>query len=171
MARRARTEAVGATDASDPDRLLDALLDALAEVDAGDAPARATSLRIPEPVHRAVQLATELGMDGSMTAATTAALLDRVEAFARQRALALHLAAHPEDEPALADVAARRVSGTGHPAVRRPDLVVRVADAVARRDPTWAREGRVDATIDRVLDLVELIDDVERSAVGSSGSA
>ena len=76
-------------------------------------------------------------------------------------AFVLHLATHPEDEPALADVTVRRVSGTAHPATRRPDLVARVAAVVVAGDPTWAREGRVDATVERVLDLVELLEDVE----------
>lgn len=156
---------------SDRGEALDALLAALAEAEDGVAPARATSLRLPEPVHRAVQLATDLGLDTSMTAVTTAALLARVSAFARAEAFVQHLAAHPEDEPVLADVAVRRVSGTTHPATRRPDLVARAATAVLARDPTWAREGRVDATVERVLDLVELLEDVDVASDGGRDSA
>ena len=140
---------------TDPEDL-DRLLDALDEAERGTTVPRPTSLRLPEAVHRAALLATELGMDASLTSATSAALLERVRAFARGAAIAQHLARFPSDEPALADVALRRVSGTEHAAVERPGLVRAVADVIAAADPDWARSGRVDATVDRVLDGVEL---------------
>ena len=138
---------------------VDRLLAALSDADAADGTAstRATSLRLPEAVHRAAMLATELGMDPSLTVATTEALLDRVRRFARATALAQHLADFPDDEPQLADVALRRASGTEHPAATRPELVRAVAELVAESDPTWARAGRIDATVDRVLDGVDLM--------------
>lgn len=135
----------------------DRLLVALAEAEHGDETTRATSLRLPEAVHRAAMLATELGMDPSLTAATSDALLGRVRRFARSRALADHLAAFPSDEPGLADVALRRASGSEHPATTNPSLVRAVAAIVAAEDPTWARSGRIDATVDRVLDGVGLL--------------
>ena len=55
--------------------------------------AKATSVRIPEALHRAVLVATDLGMDESFTAATVRALSDRLQAFARQRAIAEHFEA------------------------------------------------------------------------------
>ena len=73
---------------------------------------------------------------------------------ARSHALAQHLADLPADEPELAAVALRRASGTEHPAARRPDLVRAVAEVIAQDDPSWARSGRIDATVDRLLDLV-----------------
>lgn len=108
---------------------------------------KATSLRLPVPVHRATAIATQLGMDDSFTAATTAALLDRLHGFLRQRALADHLARFPEDVPALAAVVARRVSGTDHPAAHHPDLAARLAAAYERRDPTGASAGRAVANV------------------------
>jgi hypothetical protein len=137
------------------DRLLSALADAGTEE--GSTPPRATSLRLPEAVHRAAMLATELGMDPSLTAATTEALLDRVRRFARGQALAQHLAAFPADEPDLAAVALRRTSGTDHPAASHHDLTRAVARVVAEHDPAWARTGRVDATVGRVLETVDLL--------------
>ena len=121
---------------------------------------RATSLRLPARLHRAAVVATELGMDPSLTAATASALEHRVRGFLRQRALAEHVAAFPEDAPSLASVASRRVAGTDHPGVVRDDLLRRVADAVEAREPDWLLSGRTDSTVDRVLDTVELLVDV-----------
>lgn len=150
------TAPTGPTGLTALDRLLSTLSDA--ETDgAAPTPSRATSLRLPEAVHRAAMLATELGMDPSLTAATTEALLDRVRRFARGQALAQHLSDFPADEPDLADVALLRASGTEHPAATRHDLTRAVARVVATHDPAWARTGRVDATVDRVLDAVDLL--------------
>lgn len=136
---------------------IDRLLAALAAADEGSTSPRATSLRLPEAVHRAAMLATELGMDASLTAATTEALLERIRRFVRTLALAQHLADFPADEPELAAVALRRASGTEHPAATRPGLVRAVAEVIAQDDPSWARSGRIDATVDRVLDGVALM--------------
>ncbi len=103
-----------------PSGLLDRLVTVLTLAERGEGATRATSLRLPDAVHEAAMLATELGMDPSLTAATSGALLDRVRRFVRTEALAGHLAAFPSDEPALADVALRRASGTEHPAASRP---------------------------------------------------
>ena len=148
--------ATGPTGPTALDRLLSTLSDV--ETDgAAPTPSRATSLRLPEAVHRAAMLATELGMDPSLTAATTEALLDRVRRFARGQALAQHLAGFPADEPDLADVALLRASGTEHPAATHHDLTRAGAQVVATRDPSWARAGRIDATVDRVLEAVDLL--------------
>lgn len=147
-----------------------ATLDELIEVlhGAGEdlGPVRATSVRLPERVHRAVVLASELGMDASFTAATVNGLLDRVHAFVRQQALADHLARHPEDQPSLAAVVLRRVDGSDHPAVDRPEFVRRTADRVEARWPDWAMSGRVDEAVERVLEHVELLVD----GVATTGS-
>lgn len=152
-----RAVADASTVRPEPDRPIDRLLAALSEAETGGSEPRPTSLRLPEAVHRAAMIATELGMDASLTAATTEALLDRVRRFARGQAIAAHLADFPADEPDLADVALRRVSATEHPAATRPDLVRAVAGVVAADDPSWARSGRVDAAVERVLDGVELV--------------
>lgn len=135
------------------------LAEHVADLGEGDS-TRATSLRLPARLHRAVVVATELGMDPSLTAATARALEDRVRGFLRQRALAEHVAAFPEDAPSLASVARRRVAGTDHPGGVRDDLLRRVADAVEAREPDWLLSGRTDATVDRVLDTVELLVEV-----------
>lgn len=144
---------------------LDELVELLYGGDA-EGTTRSTSLRLPERVHRAASVATELGMDESLTAATTHALLDRILGFVRQRALAEHLSNFPEDVPSLASVAARRVSGSDHAAVDHPGLVREVADWYERHHPEWATSGRVDEAVDRVLDHVEML----ASGVGSDRS-
>lgn len=137
-----------------------ATLSDLAGIVAGlgvDDTTRATSLRLPAGLHRAAVVATELGMDPSLTAATASALEERVRGFLRQRALAEHVTAFPDDAPSLASVAARRVAGTDHPGAARAELLCRVADAVEAREPDWLLAGRTDVTVDRVLEAVELV--------------
>jgi hypothetical protein len=134
---------------------LDDLAEALAEHDRG-AQARATSIRMSSALHRATAIAVELGMDASFSAATTHALAERTRSFLRQQAMAAHIARHPEDRPTLAAVASRRLSGTGHPAEARPELVARVAAHVEQREPRWL-ETALDATVDLVIDHVELL--------------
>lgn len=132
------------------------LLEALAAA-GEDAEAKATSLRLPAALHRAVLLATELGMDESLTAATTRALRDRLHSFVRQEAIAEHFRTYPADVPTLAAVAHRRVRGSAHPGASRPDLIDDAAAWVANRRPGWALTGRVDETVDEVLDSVEML--------------
>jgi hypothetical protein len=135
---------------------MEELLEALAATEeAGEL--RATSVRIPEALHRAVLLATELGMDESFTAATSRALSDRLHAFVRQQAIAEHFRAFPADLPRLAAVAHRRVRGSGHPGATRPDLVDEAAAWVEKRRPDWAVTGTVDETVDEVLGYVEML--------------
>ena len=129
---------------------------------------QATSVRLPVALHRAVHLATQLGMDESFTAATSRALLDRLATFARERALAAHFAAFPADRPSLAAVVHRRVRGTDHAATRHPELVDDAAAWVERTHPDWSRTGVVDATVDRVLDHLEMLEhhrDLPRRAI------
>lgn len=135
--------------------LLD-LLASLEELDrAGEV--KATSVRMPEALHHAVAIATELGMAESFTAATNEALASRVRAFARQRALADHLGRFPSDQPDLEAVVLRRVSGTDHPAALYEQLTVAAAQRYTQRHPDWASSGEVDRAVDRVLKLVELL--------------
>jgi hypothetical protein len=120
-------------------------------------PVKATSIRIPEDVHRLVELAAQAGMDKSFTAAVVNSLLGRVRDFARQQALANHFRRFPTDIPDLAAVAKRRASGSAHPAVERPDLIDEAAKRVEHHSPNWAVRGDIDGTIDRVLDFAELL--------------
>ena len=144
---------------------LDDLFDALHGLEHGEErEVKATSLRLPEHLHQAVLVATELGMDESFTAATSAALVTRLRAFAREQALAGHLTVFPDDHPALDAVVLRRVSGTDHPAAAAPDLVTPVARWYERRHPEWAVSGRIDEAVDLVLDHVELLSEVAPAA-------
>jgi hypothetical protein len=134
-------------------RELLATLDALDH--AGDV--KATSVRMPEALHHAVAIATELGMAESFTAATNDALTSRVRAFARQQALAAHLGRFPHDRPELEAVVRRRVSGTSHPAAVHEQLTIAAAQRYEQRHPDWAVSGEVDHAVDQVLELVEML--------------
>lgn len=135
---------------------LDDLFEALAELGSSQGETKATSVRQPAALHRAAQVATELGMDESFTAAANRALEERIRAFARQRALAAHFERFPEDRPRLAEVALRRVAGTGHPAEHHPEVLEAVADWVEGREPDWVLVA-ADDTVDQVLRHVEMI--------------
>ncbi len=132
------------------------LLTCLDELDSSRV-VKATSVRMPEALHHAVAIATELGMAASFTEATNEALTSRVRAFARQQALAVHLARFPADQPELEAVVRRRVSGTEHPAARHEQLTTAVAQRYARGHPDWAVSGAVDHAVDQVLELVEIL--------------
>lgn len=138
------------------ERFPSSLIDALAVADEGGE-SRATSLRIPASLHRAVVLATELGMDESFTAATSRALTDRLRDFVRREALAEHFHQFPSDVPTLAAVAHRRVRGSDHPAASRPELIDQVAAWIAGQRPEWARTGAVDETVDEVLSSIAML--------------
>jgi hypothetical protein len=89
--------------------------------------------------------------------ATNEALASRVRAFARQQALATHLGRYPHDQPELAAVVRRRVSGTDHPAALHEQLTVTVAQRYEQRHPDWAVSGEADHAVDQVLELVEML--------------
>jgi len=135
---------------------LEQLVDALTAAEEMEG-SKATSVRLPEALHRAVVLATELGMDESFTAATSRALRERVGDFVRRRALAEHFSRFPADLPRLAAVAKRRVQGSDHPGVSRPELIDEAAAWVEQRRPEWALAGAVDDTVDDVLGYVEML--------------
>ena len=118
---------------------------------------KSISIRLPEALHRAVVLATELGMDESFTAATSRALRERVGAFVRRQALAQHFSKVPGDVPRLVEVAKRRVQGSDHPGVSHPELIEETASWVEQRNPAWALTGAVDGTVDEVLGYVEML--------------
>ena len=135
---------------------LEELLEALAAAEEQEG-SRATSVRLPEALHRAVMLATELGMDESFTAATSRALRNRLGEFVRQQTLAEHFSKFPADVPRLADVAKRRVQGSEHPGTSHPELVDEAAGWLEQRRPEWALSGAVDDTVDEVLSYVEML--------------
>lgn len=144
------------------------LLTALSELDRDDArDIKATSVRMPDALHRSVAVATELGMAESFTAATNDALAWRVRAFARQKVLAEHLARFPHDQPELDAVVRRRVSGTDHPATRHEQLTIDAARRYAQRHPDWAVSGEVDQAVEQVLELVELLDAMSAPAASA----
>ena len=136
---------------------LEALSDAMDEHDSGGAATRPTSLRISAPLLRAAMLAAEIGMDKNLTAATEAALHERITSFIRHRGLAEHFTEFPEDLPTLAGVAKGRIRGTGHEAEQHPDVIDRVAAHVEQQVPRWAFDGSLDATVERVLDITEAV--------------
>src|SRR5579862_2594651 len=119
---------------------LEELIDVLSATEDADG-SKATSVRLPEALHRAVLLATELGMDESFTAATSRALRERLDDFVRRQALAEHFSQFPADLPRLADVVRRRVQGSAHPGVSRPELIDDAAAWVEQRRPEWAVSG------------------------------
>ena len=121
---------------------------------------RATSVRLPEPVLRATAMAVEMGMDESMTAAMSQALLDRVMSFARGRGFAEHFVAYPDDVPRLVDVVARRLEGSGHVGEEHPDVVERLAAHFEREHPDWATSGALDLTVDMVIAAVEALETI-----------
>lgn len=135
----------------------DELVNLLPELRNPTQESRKTSLRLPADLHRALQIATELGMDDSLTAATTQALIDRVDEFVRREALARHYERFPEDIPELAGVAKHRVRMTDHPAVDHPKLVDEVAAWVEREQPDWPTSRDEYDPVDRVLDYVEVL--------------
>ncbi len=137
-------------------RTFDELLEAVAAVDQTTG-SKATSVRLPEALHRAVVLATELGMDESFTAATTQALSDRLHDFVRRTALAEHFRQFPADRPPLGVIARRRVHRSDHPAASHPELVDEAAAWVESRRPDWAVIGAVDEAVDEVLRFVEMV--------------
>ncbi len=131
------------------------LFEALGNLES-DGRLQATSLRLPKALHDALSIATELGMDSSVSAATREALIGRIRGFARQAAFNAHFAAFPGDTPRLAEVVKRRASGTDHPAARELGLVDEVAAEMERREPNWALTA-LDDTVDDVLAYVELL--------------
>lgn len=135
---------------------LDELFDALADLATTPGETKATSMRQPEGLRRAVHLAVDLGMDESVTVATNHALEQRIRAFARQRALSDHLHRFPEDRPSLSSVARRRVLGSGHPAEARPELIDEIAAWLELHEPDWLLT-RADETVDKVLEITEMI--------------
>ena len=136
------------------EELLD-LMDELVEKQRDEV--KPTSMRLPGTLQRAAALAVELGMDESITAAMSNALLERVRAFARREALAGHFATFPSDVPNLGDVVARRVDGLDHPAVDRPDLVELAVANVESHSSAWVARGSVDDAVDLVLVIVEVL--------------
>jgi hypothetical protein len=101
------------------------------------------SLRQPVALREAAKVAVELGMDANVNEALVRALRERLENFARGRALDAHYRAHPEAQPTLAELALAAAELDGHPLARSPKLLERAAREVVAI--------RSDATVDDVL--------------------
>lgn len=130
---------------------------------------RATSVRLPEQLHELAMLAGDMGWEESLTATVTEGMVDRLRRTVRREAIAAQVARFPNEAPALADVAARRVDGTAHPATAAPALLSTVADRYEQSHPTWAAEGDVDRAVDEVLERVELLVELRGRDVAAAG--
>lgn len=129
----------------------------LADVSDATSGTRATSVRLPAALHELVMLAGEQGWEESFTAAVTEGLTERIRDTVRREAIVAHIARFPDDAPTLAQVAARRITGTPHVGVAAPDVLRDIADRYELAHPTWAVDGVMDRAVDEVLDRVELV--------------
>jgi hypothetical protein len=123
------------------DDLDDQMHDLLWRLDEGDTVV--TSVRQPAALRDAARLAVRLGMDATSNDAAVRALRERVEVFARRRALDAHYEQHPEARPGLAELALAAAELDGDPLARSPKLLERAAREVVVLRP--------DATADDVL--------------------
>lgn len=151
------------------DEALSRAVELLARLGEAPSSSRATSVRLPEQLHELAMLAGDMGWEESFTATVTEGMADRLRQTVRREAIAAQVARFREEVPALADVAARRVDGTAHPATAAPDLLSTVADRYQRSHPNWAAEGDVDRAVDEVLERVELFVDLQDRDVAAGG--
>jgi len=151
------------------DEALSRAVELMAEAGGHRGSPRATSVRLPEALHELAMLAGEMGWEESFTATVTESLADRLSRTIRREAIAAQVARFPDEVPALAAVAARRVEGTAHPAAGAPSLIRTVADHYEQSHPTWAADGDADRAVDEVLDRVELLVDLQVADVVEVG--
>ena len=151
------------------DEALNRAIGLMAEVIDDPVSTRATSVRLPAALHELAMLAGEMGWEESFTATVNEGLAERLRRTIRREAIAAQVARFPDEVPALADVAARRVEGTTHPAAASPGLGRTVAERYEQSRPTWATEGDVDRAVDEVLDRVELLVDLQGTDVAAAG--
>jgi hypothetical protein len=95
-----------------------------------------TSMRLPVALREAAAVAVrELGAAPSTTALASTALRAMLEAIVMQAVLDSHYDEHPETRPDMADLAIAAAELDGHPLARRPDLLRRAAEEIARSHP------------------------------------
>ena len=95
-----------------------------------------TSMRLPSALRDAAALAVErLGVAGSTTTLTTAALRSALETAVMEAALQAHYREHTGARPTLAEVALALAAQDGSPLAARPEVIERAAAQVAARHP------------------------------------
>lgn len=135
------------------DERLNRLLELL---DAADAEAVGTSMRIPVALRDAAALAAEMGLTSSATEVAVRGMRDRLEALAQQAVLDAHYAQYPWTRPSLAELALATAALDGHPLADRADLIERASAEIF---------GVVDRpTPDDVLVFAAALASVERVA-------
>jgi len=107
------------------DRLLDELSSAIDAID--DSPSSVTSIRQPEALRRAVQVAVELGWANNANEGTVEALREELVFFCRERALDAHIRKHPESAPTLEGVALALAELDHDPLADEPELIAQAA--------------------------------------------
>jgi len=120
------------------DARLARLLDLLEGLDQAGQATMGTSVRLPTSLRAAAVLATEMGLTGSMTELTVAAVREALEAFAQRGVLEAHYQAHPDTRPTLGEVALATAQIDGNPLADQPELVARAAQAIlaVKADPS-----------------------------------
>ncbi len=95
-----------------------------------------TSMRLPATLRDAAALAVQhLGVAGSTTSLTAAALRRALETAVTEAALEAHFEQHPHARPSLAEVALALAAQDGSTLAERPELLERAAAQVLARHP------------------------------------
>lgn len=95
-----------------------------------------TSMRLPAALRDAAALAVQhLGVAGSTTSLTAAALRRALETAVTEAALEAHFVRHPHARPSLAEIALALAAQDGSPLADRPELVERAAAQVVANHP------------------------------------
>ncbi len=95
-----------------------------------------TSMRLPASLRDAAALAVRhLGVAGSTTSLTAAALRRALETAVTEAALEAHFEQHPHARPSLAEVALALAAQDGSPLADRPELLERAAAQVLASHP------------------------------------
>ena len=105
-------------------------------LDADGAATVNTSMRLPVALRDAAALAVQhLGVAGSTTGLTAAALRRALQTAVTEAALEAHFAQHPHARPSLAEVALALAAQDGSPLADRPELLERAATQVLASHP------------------------------------
>ena len=102
-----------------------------------------TSIRVPENLREAANLAAELGYAVSLTELTVKGLRDVLEAISWRLVLDEHYRRHPQARPSLVEVAKAAAAIDDNPIAEEPELIEQAA--------AWIVEHRPDADADEVL--------------------